>query len=71
MRIVPNKILIVLALAFTNLTFAKYAPPPPQRGPGPPVGLPIDDGVVFLFMAAIVLGLYKVYQFRQHKKAPM
>lgn len=73
MRIVPNKILTVLALAFTSLTFANDPPPPPTGGGGliPPDGLPIDNGLVFLFAAAIAFGLYKMYQFKLNKKAPM
>lgn len=70
MRIVPNKILTFLAIAFTNVAFSRDAPPPP-RGPGGPPGLPIDNGLVFLFAAAIVFGLYKMYQFKLNKKAPM
>ena len=68
MRIVPNKILTVLAFALTNLTFARNAPPPP-RGPGIPPGLPVDNGVLFLFAAAVIFGLYKIYQFKQYKKS--
>lgn len=37
------------------------APPPPM--PPPPPGLPIDGGIVALFVLALVYGVYKAYQF--------
>lgn len=35
-------------------------PPPPM--PPPPPGLPIDDGLIILFIAGLVCGIYKVRQ---------
>ena len=32
-------------------------PPPPQGGPGPP-GLPIDNGLIVLFVIALIYGIY-------------
>lgn len=33
-------------------------PPPPQGGGTPPPGLPIDDGLVVLLVAAVISGVY-------------
>mgnify|MGYP000250571660 CR=1 FL=1 len=43
------------------------APPMPglPGGPGPP-GLPIDNGLIFLFFAAIILGTY--FYCKQNRK---
>ncbi|MCT4629357.1 hypothetical protein [Winogradskyella sp.] len=35
------------------------APPPPM--PPPPPGLPIDGGIVLLFVIALGIGIYKAY----------
>ncbi|MFK7832228.1 MAG: PID-CTERM protein-sorting domain-containing protein [Winogradskyella sp.] len=40
---------------------AQNTPPPPM--PPPPPGLPIDGGVIALFLAALVYGIYKTYKF--------
>ena len=37
-------------------------PPPPQGGPIP-VGLPIDDGLIILFVAAFVYGIYMILKY--------
>jgi len=70
MRIVPNKVLSGLALFFTSLAFAGPTGPPPPQVPPPP-GLPIDGGVAFLLVAALSYGIYKIYQLKINKKAPM
>jgi len=69
MRIVPNKILSGLALLFTTFAFAGPTGPPPPQVPPPP-GLPVDGGVVLLFIAAISYGIYKVHQYKTNKKTP-
>lgn len=38
---------------------AQGSGPPPPSGPTPPP-LPIDGGVIVLFIAALVYGIYKV-----------
>lgn len=45
-------------------------PPPPDFDPGipPPVGLPINDGVVVLFVIAVCFGFYKIYYSTIKKK---
>ncbi len=35
-------------------------PPPPM--PPPPPGLPIDNGIIVLFVAALIYGAYKVHK---------
>jgi hypothetical protein len=70
MKIVPNKILILLAVLGTS--FSAFAGPgngPPQPGLPPP-GLPIDNGIIALMMVAVIFGIYKIYQFKLHKKTP-
>lgn len=50
---------------FFNLILAQVqTPPPPPPGPVP-VGLPIDNGLMILFVAALIYGVYKVIK---HKK---
>lgn len=68
MRIVPKKLLGGMALLFSGFAFANGPPPP---GVPPPPGLPIDTNVAVLVAAALVLGCYKVYQFKKHKKTPV
>jgi len=43
------------------------APPPPM--PPPPPGLPIDGGIVALFVVALVYGVYKTYKFSSNRTA--
>ncbi|RZJ35221.1 MAG: hypothetical protein EOO51_06165 [Flavobacterium sp.] len=68
MKIVPNRLLILLALAFslTDCLAAPNDPPPPT--PPPPPGLPVDGGLIFLVIASLCYGLYKVYNFHISKK---
>ncbi|MBF8149144.1 hypothetical protein ITJ86_04505 [Winogradskyella sp. F6397] len=42
------------------------APPPPPPGPPPP-GLPIDNGLIALFILALGYGVYKSYKLSQKK----
>ena len=43
-------------------------PPPPPPTPPPPPGLPVDSGVMVLFVVSLIYGLYKVYKFNLNKK---
>ena len=36
-------------------------PPPPM--PPPPPGLPVDNGIIILFILALSYGAYKAYKF--------
>jgi hypothetical protein len=69
MRIIPNRILVIIALCL--LSFASVAAPndPPPPTPPPPPGSPIDGGVFLLFIISLLYGLYKVYQYNFKKNA--
>jgi len=67
MKIVPEKILSILAIGFSSLAYA--APPPPTGVPGGPPRVSVDSGVVLLFAAAILYSFYKIHQFNKKKKA--
>jgi len=44
-------------------------PPAPAGGPGPP-GLPIDDGLIVLFVAALIYGIYIIVKYsKKHTQA--
>lgn len=52
-------ILFILINFICTATQAQEAPPEPQAKGGPlPPGLPIDDGLIFLFIAAVIFGVY-------------
>jgi hypothetical protein len=51
-------------IGFTSM--AQGATPPPPMPPPPP-GLPIDSGVVVLFLVAIIFGAYKILQLNKQK----
>ncbi|WNM19573.1 hypothetical protein [Flavobacterium capsici] len=70
MKIVPNRISILLAmvLLLSNIGFAAPEPPPPSTPPPPP-GLPIDGSIVVLVVVSILFGIYKVYKNQYIKKA--
>lgn len=59
-----NKNMLALVLVFF-VAFASMAqgdtPPPPL--PPPPPGLPIDSGIIVLFVIALGYGAYKMYSF--------
>ena len=42
-------------------------PPPPAPGPPGPPGVPIDNGLILLFIAAITLGVYYSFKNKQLK----
>ena len=65
MKVVPNKILVIIVgLLASNLTFA--APNPPEPVPPPPPGLSIDDK---LSVMVVLLIIYAFYKLRNIKKA--
>lgn len=49
-----------------NIIDGGNVPPPP---PTPPPGLPIDNGIVFLIVAALIYGVYKVIKHKQSLSA--
>ena len=48
-----------------NIVDGGNVPPPPPPPMPSPVGLPIDNGLMILFVAALIYGVYKVIK---HKK---
>jgi hypothetical protein len=51
-----KKYIFGVALFFTALVCVAQVPPPPP----PPEPLPIDGGLVFLFLTAILFGIKKL-----------
>ncbi|WP_223266323.1 hypothetical protein [Gelidibacter gilvus] len=44
--------------------------PPPPQGATPPPGLPIDDGLIVLFVAALIYGIYIIVKYsKKHTQA--
>ncbi|MGC4040741.1 MAG: hypothetical protein QM710_08165 [Flavobacterium sp.] len=66
MKIVPNRIFIILAVFFLSAgnMFADAGPPPPSTPPPPP-GLPLDGGVVLLLVLSITYGIYKLNKIKK------
>ncbi|WP_370637847.1 PID-CTERM protein-sorting domain-containing protein [Flavobacterium wongokense] len=66
MKIVPNRIIIILAVFFLSVTnvFADPGPPPPSTPPPPP-GLPLDGGILLLVILSISYGLYKLNKIKK------
>lgn len=56
---------MLASILFSFLGFISVAqtgkPPAPDRMPPPPPGLPIDNGIIVLFLLALVYGIYKMY----------
>ncbi len=56
---------LLVSILFSFIGFISVAqtdrPPTPGRGPTPP-GLPIDNGIIVLFLLALVYGIYKMYK---------
>lgn len=49
----------------------KMPPPPPQMQPfsgPPPPGLPIDNGLIILFIVALVFGIYKILKYKKDQE---
>jgi len=70
MKIVPNRIVIILAVFFLSVTntFADPGPPPPSTPPPPP-GLPLDGGIFLLVVVSLCYGIYKLNKIKNIKKA--
>ncbi|MCW2119137.1 hypothetical protein [Flavobacterium sp. 7A] len=47
---------------------AMSGPPSPRRPPPPP-GLPIDDGILFLGIAALTYGTHTIYNYTKKRKS--
>jgi hypothetical protein len=53
-----SKILLFAIIMCSTYTFGQVVPPPIP--PPPPPGLPIDGGLLFLFISGIILGVKKL-----------
>ena len=70
MKIVPNRIILILVVFFLSQTnvFADSGPPPPSTPPPPP-GLPLDGSVFLLALISVCYGIYKLNKIINIKKA--
>lgn len=57
-----NFFISILLILIGLVGFAQNEPPVPQAKTPPP-GLPIDNGIIFLFAIALIYGIYKVVEF--------
>ncbi len=65
MKMDPKFIITLLTLLAVCVDcFADPGPPPPQTPPGPP-GFPIDSGIVYLVVVALLYGGFKLYNHSQ------
>lgn len=58
-----NALLFILVSFICTAAQSQHEPPPPQPMGSPPPGLPIDNGLVILFVVALVFGIYKILKF--------
>lgn len=58
MKDIGFKVLIILLLGMVIEVSAAPGPPPPP----PPPGLPIDTNIIFLLLAAVGLGVFKIFK---------
>ncbi|WP_179334395.1 PID-CTERM protein-sorting domain-containing protein [Winogradskyella costae] len=54
--------ILVVFVSFASMAQGTTGSVPPPPAPPPPPGLPIDGGVVFLFILALSYGIYKTYK---------
>lgn len=56
--------ILLMIISFVCTAAQEQAPPQPQMGTqSTPPGLPIDNGMIILFVAAVIFGIYKSYKF--------
>jgi drug/metabolite transporter (DMT)-like permease len=77
MKIISRRFLMAIIALFGVISvFSAPAPPAPpiQQRTGPPVPpeeqLPIDQGLVFLIVAALIFGTYIIYKHKLKQKTP-
>ena len=71
MKIVPNRVFIILVVFLMQGTavFAAPGPPPPRNAPTPVGELPLD-GEIFLFaLFSVCFGIYKLHKIKNIKNA--
>ena len=62
------RLALVLFLFIGFISVAQVSRPPepaPDRMPPPPPGLPIDNGIIILFLMALLYGTYKICMFKK------
>ena len=64
-----NKFLTLVVLFFGIQTALAADPSPPPPTPPPPPGLPIDGGIVVLFILALVSGYFLSRKYYMIKKS--
>ena len=68
MKIVPNRIFIILVVFLSSIaTYAAPVDPPPPSTPPPPPGLPLDGGILILALISLTYGLFKIVQLNRKK----
>lgn len=61
--------ILFILVSFVCSATQHEAPPQPQpMGGPPPPGLPIDNGLILLFVAALIYGIYRILK---HSKKPL
>ena len=56
-------ILFILISFVRTAAQPEQGPPQPRPMNVPPPGLPIDDGLIILFVVAIIYGIYRILKF--------
>ncbi|PKP24533.1 MAG: hypothetical protein CVU03_12035 [Bacteroidetes bacterium HGW-Bacteroidetes-2] len=49
-------VVLIVSIFVSTISWGKQLPPPPQRTP--PIGLPIDGGLIYLLLLGILLGVF-------------
>jgi hypothetical protein len=72
MRTIMNKIIMILVVLFSIQGVSAAGPiEPPPPTPPPPPGLPIDGGLLVLFVIALVSGYYLSKKYISTKKGSL
>lgn len=73
MKIIANKLFIVVIylLGVSNAFAAPHPPPPTGKKPPPPPGLPIDENILILLIIAVLFGIYIIYNYHIKTKTPI
>ncbi|MCV9930239.1 hypothetical protein OIU83_21455 [Flavobacterium sp. LS1R49] len=70
MKIISSRFLTMVLFLLVGVgVFAQSGPPPP--GIPPPPGLPIDESLLFLFVAGLLFGIYIIYRYTLKTKTPV
>ena len=60
--------IILMLISISSIAQGGEGPPPPQGAPPP--GFPIDDGLIVLFVAAFIYGIYIILKHsKKHTQA--